>query len=154
VVNRIFLENSCNCLQASQFLKVKRPKIQKNIAKGNILVRDRENMEVTVLPVEDRLPRPESGQGGNALTSNGSHLIDIYEVANRLQLPVREVSRLVAGGHLHYFLFSFGALRFSWQMVLNDLSKVEHTGNPQELVEAEIAAYQSPSDLELELANA
>jgi hypothetical protein len=123
---------------------VKPRKIQENPANGHNKVKAH-SMEVNVLPVEDKSPRPkESGQGEELHTNSGNQMLGIYEVADRLQLPVREVSWLVAAGHLRYFLFPLGCIRFRWELVLEDLQKFEHTGDPQSLVEAELERYQSP----------
>jgi hypothetical protein len=95
---------------------------------------------VSVLPIENGDSPP--GQAG-AMPTDGEHLLELYELAQRLRLPTNEISYLVSEGKLRYYLFSFGRVRFMWREVLEDIQAFKRTGSPEAEVQREMAELRS-----------
>jgi hypothetical protein len=69
-------------------------------------------------------------------------LLEIHELADRLCLPLEEITSVINERKLRYFLFSFGRVRFYWNFVWRDIQPFLRTGSPQLDVEAEMRSYQ------------
>jgi hypothetical protein len=94
---------------------------------------------ISVLPFAEGIEADPPTSNPEA-SADPEQLLEIEDIARRLQLPLSLVSLMVADGLLRYYLFPMGRVRFSWPKTLQDIQQFMRVGNPQAEVLAELSS--------------